>query len=284
MSNKEKIDVPYILKTYWSFLKKYKLIAIALVFLAIILTLINYSTKYLMKVLIDNGALYLSKTLSSVEFLKTTTTIIVIWIIISLVATVIRWIRLDRTNKLEARLIYDLKQRYYNHILQLSTNFHTTHKTGSLLSRLGRASGGMERMTDFIIFNTLSLLFELIISGVTLFAIDIKIGLTFLVSGAIFAIYSAILQKIERNRRQLTNEAEDIEKGFTSDTFTNISSIKYYGKEQIVKQRYTNLAEKSNKSLMHEWNIGRWAGSGQALIMGLGGLAVLIFAARGLVD
>ncbi len=279
----EKIDVKYILKTYWSFLKKHKIVAISLIFLVLIITSINYTTRYLVKIIVDKGALYATKEISSFEFMKITTSIFIIWAILLGTIALLRWFRIDLLNRLEAKLIYELKQRYYSHIVQLSHKFHTTHKTGSLIARLGRGASAMERITDFMIFNTVPLLFDLIISGILLFTIDAKIGFSVLITSTLFIIYSSRLQKIERTRRQLTNNAEDIEKGFTSDTFTNIDSIKYYGKEQYIKQKYANLNEKSNNLRLKEWSIIRWASSGEVLIMAGGGIIVLFLAVRGFI-
>jgi ABC-type multidrug transport system fused ATPase/permease subunit len=59
-----------------------------------------------------------------------------------------RWIYLYKINLLESDLIADIKRYYFNHLLTLSHGFHTTHKTGSLISRLSRGSGAVETMTD----------------------------------------------------------------------------------------------------------------------------------------
>ena len=55
---KEPLDVNYILKTYWNFIKKYKAICFSLIFIVLIITLMNYSTRYLFKKVIDNGEMF----------------------------------------------------------------------------------------------------------------------------------------------------------------------------------------------------------------------------------
>ncbi len=278
---REELDAKYILKTYWSFLRKYKAICFSLIIIVLIITLMNYSIRLLFKTIIDKGELFVKDTISSTELTQSIFLVFTIWGIIIVVSAILRWYRTHQTNKLELSIIDDLKEHYYNHIVQLSSKFHTTHKTGSLISRLGRGASAMERMTDFFIFNAIGLIFELIITGLTLFSINFKIGLVVLATSVLFVIYSSKLQKIERQRRVETNSAEDHEKGYTADTFTNIDSIKYYGKEQFIKGRYTQVREKTNNLMRHEWNLNRWIGSGGQFIIAGGGILVLVLAIKG---
>ena len=46
-----------------------------------------------------------------------------------------------------------IKQKFFNHLVDLDHSFHITHKTGSLISRLTRGRGATERLTDVITFN-----------------------------------------------------------------------------------------------------------------------------------
>ncbi len=201
----------------------------------------------------------------------------IIWATQIIVAGTVRWLRTYFLDNLESKAIFDLKRNYYSHILTLSHKFHTTHKTGSLIARITRGSNAMERMTDFVAFLTLPLLFEIIISGIALTAIDKRIGFAVLITGTIFILFSTNLQRIQRKLNVITNKNEDREKAMISDTFTNIDSIKYYGKEELIKNRYVSLSEKTRKSMYNSWVVGRWTGSGEGIIMGLGGLAILYF-------
>ncbi len=278
---KAELDVKYILKTYWNFVRKYKAICFSLIFLVLIITLMNYSVRYLFKTIIDKGELFVKKAISSTELTQSMFLVFIIWGIILGVSAILRWYRSHQLQKLELNIIDDLKENYYNHIIQLSAKFHTTHKTGSLIARLGRGASAMERITDFFVFNAIGLIFELILTSITLFTIDFKIGLIVIATSVIFVVYSSKLQNVERQRRVETNSAEDHEKGYTGDTFTNIDSIKYYGKEQFIRSRYTQIREKTNRLLRHEWNINRWIGSGGQFIIAGGGLLVLLLAING---
>lgn len=279
----EKLDVKYILKTYWSFLRQHKFFFVAVILIVLFIVGLNYTTRFLFKTIIDKGSLFAAGQLSSIEFIKILSLIGVIWASVICVIAISRWLRTHALNRLETRLMLELKQRYYNHILKLSHQFHTTHKTGSLIARITRGSSSMERMTDFLVYNTIPLFFELLLATVTLLTISIDIGIVVGVTAVLFIIYSIKLQKLERQANMITNAAEDTEKAMIGDTFTNIDSIKYYGKEQLIKSKYAELSGKTNKALVKQWNIHRWMGSGEAFIIASGGLGVLLLALNGFI-
>ncbi len=277
------LDVKYILKTYWSFLKKQKLLLFSVILIVLIITAFGYTTRYLFKTIVDKGTALAANEITVAQFAKAVVIIALIWAGIIGIGAIIRWFRVHALNLLEAKIMLNLKQHYYSHILQLSHKFHTTHKTGSLISRIGRGSSAMERMTDFLVFQVFPLIFELLLVGITLLTIDRKIGLTVAIVGVIFIIYSSRLQKIQRKLTVLTNSAEDREKATIGDTFTNIDSIKYYGKEKLINQRYRGVSETTNKLLLKQWHVYRWISSGESLIVASGGLLVLYFALKGFV-
>jgi len=83
-----------------------------------------------------------------------------------------KWVQLRFTHRLETEVIFDFKKKFFDHIVHLSHGFHTTHKTGSMISRMTRGASAIERVTDFIIFNTLPLVFELILGISYLFRLS----------------------------------------------------------------------------------------------------------------
>src|SRR3989344_126161 len=275
--SKEDLDVKYILRTYWSFISKYKPFLSGVIIFALLLSVLGFISKYLFKKIIDDGELFAKGSITSEVFIASLAIIGAVWLAQIFTVGIIRWLRNYFLDNLETKAMSDLKRNYYNHILNLSHKFHTTHKSGSMIARITRGSNALERMTDFITFQTLPLFFEIIISGIALVAIDKRIGLTVIITGAIFIIFSTRLQKIQRRRNVITNKNEDIEKAMIGDTFTNIDSIKYYGKEETIKSKYKSLSEKTRKSMLNQWFIGRWMGSGEGIIMGLGGLVILYF-------
>ena len=274
------VDFRYNLKIYWSFLRNYKWLFILITIILLINEVLNLIQNLLFKKIVDSGTAYGSKILTLEIFTSILITIAIIYLINTLIKVIIKWYTAHIQNKLEGFLIKDLKQRFFNRIITLSHSFHISHKTGALISRINRGSSAMERMTDFLIYNVFPVIFQIIITGISLIYLDKMSALIISIIMAIFVVYTFYLQQIQRKQNQIVNRAEDIEKANLSDIMTNIDSIKYFGKEEMIKQKYRCLTQKTQNELMKLWNYGRWMGSIQNLIVWLGTFFLIFFSVR----
>jgi len=269
------IEFRYNLGIYFSFVKKYKVMFIAMILIIFLMESLHLTEKFLFKLIIDKGAEFSANTLSKAAFIQSLITIAFYFILMSLTLVIFYWFRPHILNRLNSRIITDLKRRFFKHILDLDYNFHTTHKTGSLISRLTRGSGAIERMTDIIAFNFLPLVIQIIVVTITvsffdLTAVAIIIGITFILLG-----YSFIIQRLQESSSIIANKTEDKEKGNMADFFTNVDSIKYYGKERIINKKYSNLSEETRKAFLKNWDYFRWMRIGQAVIIGSGTILLI---------
>jgi ATP-binding cassette, subfamily B, heavy metal transporter len=273
----EEINFKKNFGVYWSFLKKYKYLAIFVVLLVVVSEATHLIPKLLLKEIIDKGNEFSSGSLGYDLFLSVLIMSAVIYFVTITFRAVSDWARIHYLNKIEVKLMFDLKNWYFNHISKLSHNFHTTHKTGSLISRLIRGSGAMERMTDVLVFNIAPLVIQVIIVGASIIYFDWKPFVALVATVFVFITYSLYWQNKQRPYQAIANRNEDLEKGFISDVFTNIDTVKYYGKEDRVKGRYKRKARKSMDSLRKFFNFGRWMGSGQSLIVAVGSFFMIYF-------
>jgi len=123
---KEKIDFKYNFKSMF----------FALLFVTLTVEALLIVDKFLFKKIIDDGTEFIAGTIAQAVFVKTLFVLASVFIGISLIRTIGKWFNIHLLNVLDAQLIWELKRKYFNHILGLSHSFHTTHRTGSLISRL----------------------------------------------------------------------------------------------------------------------------------------------------
>jgi ABC-type multidrug transport system fused ATPase/permease subunit len=277
IKKKTGIDFKYNLKTYFSFLKKYKLTTLFVIIFAVLIELKVVSDKFLFKIVIDNGTSFLSSNLSKLSFINILFATAVVFAGTTLIFVVSTWMKNHLLNKIETSMIADLKRKYFNHLISLDHNFHITHKTGSLISRLTRAAGSVERLTDIIVYNFSSLVIQMIAVFFSLVYFDFFSAVIVLLVVFAFIIFSFVIQRMQEKSNLLANTAEDTEKGSISDIFTNIDSIKYFGKEKIIKDKYYNLSEETKKAYLKNWNYYRWMSAGQDLILSLGSFFIVYF-------
>jgi len=121
------------------------------------------------------------------------------------------------------------------------------------------------------------LIFQLVIVTASLIYFDWISAIVVFSTIVVFLIYSLFLQKIQEKANLKANKTEDIEKGNVGDIFTNIDSIKYFGKERTIKQRFAKLTENTRAAAIKHWDYFRWFDSGHALILGIGIFLLVYF-------
>ena len=273
----KEINFKYNLSLYWSLLKNFKPYLFIILLLAVIVEVSNLIPKLLIKRIIDDGGEFINGAMPKETYVQMLILFFFIYLGITITRVVGNWLNQHYMNLLSGGLIYDLKKKFFNHIIQLDHNFHTTHKTGSLISRLLRGAGSVERMTDVVAYNVLPLVLELIIVGIAVAYFSLASFIVIVIVGVTFIGYSLIIQERQKESNVELNRAEDMEKANISDIFTNIDSIKYYGKEKLISRRYQKLAENSRISMMKFWGYFRNMNAGQNFIVGVGLLLMLYF-------
>src|SRR3989344_2360183 len=277
MAKKGEINYKYNLKLYLSILNNYKSIFYLMVFIILIIEVTYFADKFLFKEIIDRGTDFVAEKITSQDIIKTLSTVALIYISIIIIRALGKWLQIHLINKLEGNLIFDLKNKFFKHLIHLSHNFHTSHKTGSLISRLIRGGGAVERMTDIILFNIVPLIFQLIITITSLIYFDYSSAIVIFLTGIVFISYSLILQNVQKKANIKAIEAEDFEKANISDIFTNIDSIKYFGKEDFIKNKFFNISNKTKFAIVKNWSYYRWLDSVQNLILGIGTFFLIYF-------
>jgi len=274
---KNKIDFKYNLSVYWSFLKNYKRILFLILGLIILMELLRLSGNILFKLIIDNANEFILGTLLANEFTKILFIIAGVFLLTYVIRSIFRWLYMHYLNRLDSSLMRDLKNKFFNHILRLDHKFHTSHKTGSLISRLSRGNGAIEGMSDAILMNFLPLIVQLIVTIGSLIYFDWIPALIVILISIVFVSYSYYIQTKQETAKLEANRAEDREKGTIADIFTNIDSIRYFGAEKIIEKKFNKITSDTRKKLIRHWDFFRWFDAGQILIIAIGTILVLLF-------
>lgn len=273
----DRIDFNYNLRIYFEMLGKYKVLFVFLLFIVLIIEATYVADRFLFKVIIDKGTEYTAGNLNSEALVYALKLVALIYASVILVKSVGKWLMLKCINTLESNLITDIKIRFFNHLVTLSHKFHTSNRTGSMISRLSRGGRSVERMTDIIVFNVAPLLFQLVIVSASMMAFDLTSGLIVFLTVALFIGYSFIVQQIQRPSSMKANDVEDYEKGKIADIFTNIDSIKHFGKESFIKNKFSQIINDTKYWMKKNWDYFTWLDAGQSLILSIGTFFLLYF-------
>ncbi|MAG38284.1 metal ABC transporter permease [Candidatus Pacearchaeota archaeon] len=272
-----RIDLKRNMRIYWEIVSKYKWFYFFVILMVFIVEGVHIVEKYLFKIVIDRGTEFSAGTIASEILVGALLGVAAVYLSLLLVKAISQWFKIHLANLFEGRMLFDLKRRYFNHIIHLGNRFHTSHKTGSLISRLTRGSRGLEGITDFIIYDVAPLLLQFALLSVAFFYLDVTSTIVLALTIFCFIGFSVIISLKQQTTNLIANEAEDREKANIADVFMNIDSIKYYGKENFIKNRFAKIADNSKKWLIKLWHYGRWFNFGQSLILGIGTFFLFYF-------
>ena len=273
---KKKIEFKSNIKIYLKFLKKYKWMFFWTLIVILVTESLFVIDKFLFKRIVDDGTLFIGGGLPRELFLTTLIIIASIFMGVVVFRAITKGVTLHFVNKLDAAMMFDLKKQYFNHIVGLSHDFHTTHKSGSLISRLTRGSGAIEGMTDCIVYNFAPLIVQIIVVGASLAYFGLIPALIAFGIAIVFIGYSFMIQKIQEPCKLDMNKKEDFERGMMGNIFTNVDSVKYFGKERYVGSLFSKAIGRTSKALVKYWGFFRYFDAGQILILGAGTILLLL--------
>jgi len=275
--DKEKVDFKKNIIHYLKIAKPYKRIFALLIILVSIIAATHVAEKFLFKIIIDRGTEFVSSDLSRNIFVQILIGVAAAYTLLLVVKVVVHWIEVRIINRLDGKMMFDIKKKFFNHIVHLSHNFHTSHKTGSLIARMNRGNRAVESITDFFIFNVAPLILEISFVGVSLLYFDVFSSIVIVGTALAFILFGLYISYKQQHPQYLANSAEDVEKGNMADIFTNIDSVKYFGKEKSIKKRFENLITDTKNKLIRFWDYQTWFSAGQSLILGVGTFLLIFF-------
>ncbi|MCA9487546.1 MAG: ABC transporter ATP-binding protein [Nanoarchaeota archaeon] len=273
----KKIHFKKNFKEYFKIVSKHKWLYSLMIFTVIITEILFISDKYLYKWLIDDAEKFIVGTLTQNAFLNITILIAGIFLGIVLIRSAMSWLNMHMIAVVEPKLIYDLKKKYFSHIIRLSHQFHSEHKSGKLISRLNRGAGAIESLTDVFVFQAGPVIVQFIFIFASIAIFSLKPALILAATMLVFVSYSLYLQNKQKRIQLEWNSSRDAESGFIADVLTNVESVKYFGAEKRILSRFKRFIFRSKIKGKKFWDTFSKMNSGQQLIMGIGTVAILYF-------
>lgn len=281
---KYEVDTSYNLKVLWSYVSRYKLVVFSLIGIVLALELTNFLDNFVFKFLVDKATEFSNGLVGAKEFIQFLVLIVMVFVLVKGgVGSILWWGRMRLLNHLEAGVLNELEKNAFWHILNLSYRYHLNKKTGSLISQFTRGVSKTEGLMDAFVFNFIPTIFEVAISlGVIVYFDKITaiiFGLTvtaYLING----IYFTHKQKLPQSE---ANYREDVLKQNLSDIFTNIETVKYFGKEKRTGGYFSNLAALLKKARLRFWNIFAGQTAIESLILTIGTALIFWFSFSGFI-
>lgn len=254
----KKINIRYSLSEIWNIIKKYKWAAFTVIFLAAISSTGGIIEKYILKNLVDTATEFSTDTITKIAFIDALIIIALSFIVLKIIMISVDFICGTIKVKTESKYIHDLKQKYFNYILSLSHKFHTTHKSGSLISKLNRGTNSIERFADIIQHDVIPFIVQFVIISISFTIIDWRILVILIITMIAFTYSNVKLTKKQQVIKLKKNDSIDNEGAFISNIFTNIDSVKFFGKEKLVSNNFSNKIRKTKTLMFKDYHFYNW--------------------------
>lgn len=182
-------------------------------------------------------------------------------------------------------IVHQISMVVFEHLHNLSLNFHLDRKTGGLSRDLERGNMAITNFLRTFVFNIIPVIIEI---AMVLYILWRQLDIRFvLITVAMISIYCVFTISITRWRTQFRvqmNESDSAANTRVLDSLLNYETVKVFGNESLEKERYghtlnkwVDASVKSNVSLSY-LNVG------QGMIIAIGLTVLMILAARGVID
>ena len=152
--------------------------------------------------------------------------------------------------KLEGKVIRDINQEVFNHLMKMSATFHADNFGGSLVSQTNKLAHAYIRITDTTVFSTGSMLWSLVFTNIILWNKALFFVLILDAFSITFLIAAALLTKQVRYYTKKEAEVSNRQTGQLADGITNVMAVKSFAAEEAEDQRYHMVSEKQRHALM----------------------------------
>ncbi len=248
MPQKNSLNAKSVLRVYWSEVSKYKL---RLLGIGIALPTTVIFSQYLPPLVLAHALERVSNNdYIQGQFLQSFGHEIFIYALLVFTSSFLLWRLLDILMwGLEMRVLKNLADRVFTHLISLSSNFFADNFSGSLVSQTNKLLGSYVRIADTTIYGTMQLVIGLIATAVILFPKS-PLFVVCLIGFAIAYVLIAIkASKGVREAGRRHAHAESEQTGYLADALTNIIAIKSFSSDQHEIKRFKTATTHTKNTL-----------------------------------
>ena len=163
--------------------------------------------------------------------------------------------------------------------------FHLERRTGGLSRAIDRGAKSIEFLLFFVMFNVLPTILEiLMVCGILWVLFDWRFAAIPLVTIFIYIGFTfSVTEWRIRFRRQM-NEADNEANTKVIDSLLNFETVTYFGNAEHEARRYDNSLRDYEGAAVRSRASLSMLNSGQAVVIAIGVTALMILAARGVVE
>ncbi|MBN8541686.1 MAG: ABC transporter ATP-binding protein/permease [Deltaproteobacteria bacterium] len=175
--------------------------------------------------------------------------------------------------------------RTFEHLHSLSLAFHLDRQTGGLSRVIERGTRGIQTVLQFMLFNILPTIVEVVIVSIVLFfTFGWKFALITMGTIGIYVWYTISITnwRVKFRKEMMQKDTEANTKAI--DSLLNFETVKYFGNETHEHKRFDRALEGYEAAAIQSQTSLSILNCGQGVIIAVGLVAVMVLAAQGVVQ
>ncbi|GMQ91592.1 MAG: ABC transporter ATP-binding protein/permease [Gammaproteobacteria bacterium] len=184
--------------------------------------------------------------------------------------------------KVIQRAIRKAALKVFRHLHSLGLRFHLERQTGGVSRDIERGTQGVRFLLNFMIFNILPTLFEILLVAAILFIrYDPWFGAIIFISLISYITFTLIITEWRMIFRRTMNAMDSKANTNAIDSLINYETVKYFNNEDYETRRYdNNLASWEKAAVKNQTSLSA-LNAGQSVIIALSITALMLLAANG---
>jgi ATP-binding cassette subfamily B protein len=187
--------------------------------------------------------------------------------------------------KVQGRAMRRIALSVFTHLHQLSLRFHLDRQTGGLSRVIERGTRGMTFVLDFLLFNILPTIFEILLVSLILWGMfDFSFTAVILVTVGIYIAFTLMFTEWRLRFRRTMNETDQEANTKAVDSLLNFETVKYFGNEAHEARRYDAAMERYERAYVRSEMSLNGLNFGQQATIATGLTVVMLMAAFRVAD
>lgn len=187
--------------------------------------------------------------------------------------------------KVAQRAIRSVGLGVFRHLHALSLRFHLERQTGGMSRAIERGTKGIEFLLQFMLFNVLPTLLEiLLVGGVLWHLYGVAYALVTCATILVYIAFTILITEWRTKYRREMNERDAEASTKAVDSLLNFETVKYFGNEDHEARRFDSALQAYEHAAVRSQVTLSGLNLGQGAIIAVGLIAVMVMAAQGVVD
>jgi len=186
--------------------------------------------------------------------------------------------------KVAQRAIRTVALKTFRHLHALSLRFHLDRQTGGVSRAIERGTKGIEFLLNFMLFNVLPTLLEIIlVCGIlwSLFGFAYALVTFLTISG--YVAWTLIVTEWRLKYRRAMNDTDNKANTKAIDSLLNYETVKYFGNEDYEARRYDDALVRYEDAAVKSKTTLSLLNIGQAAVISIGLVIIMVMAGNGVV-